>query len=118
MTARPLADAGFIPECFLARAKTRPTSGRDQVILATDGVSPGQMTVGFFTTGRRRVRMGSLGASARSWCGGMKKNGNGPGWIRRTFRPQLRLMLSPTWLADKGLRLWVGRGPLCFIRMD
>ena len=54
----------------------------------------GRTIAGLFTTGHRRVRMGNLGVSARSWFGGMKKRNSGAGWMfpttRRTLAPETK----------------------------
>src|SRR3977135_4191145 len=84
MTGRPLAEPGFIAACFRKKGAIAPMNGTQKIFWGTVGDLRGQTIAGLFTTGHRRVRMGNLGVSARSWFGGMKKRNSGADWMFRT----------------------------------
>src|ERR1700732_3455763 len=117
MMAAPRAELGFTAGYFQKRDGIARWSVSRKICSGTVGDLRGRMIAASFTTGRRRVRMGPRGASAKSWFGGTRRKKNGVGWTtlisKRTWRPIL-LTIS---IKERVWRRWVERVRLRCIPM-
>src|ERR1041384_2380106 len=99
--ARLHAALGSTAVYFQKRVEIAQTSAIPRTCSVMAGDSPGQTIAESFTTGLRRVRTENPGASARSWCGGIRKRKNGLGSIfliiKKTLPPLLLRSSTAEW---------------------
>src|SRR5205807_10412884 len=72
------AVAGFIPVSLALTKSTRRTRDSQKIISATAGASFGRRIAALYIIERAPNRPASLGAKARNWFGGIRRNASGP----------------------------------------
>src|SRR5213592_2909371 len=109
MMVRPRVVRGFIAESFLRKGAIAPTNGHRKICSGMAGDFPGRTIAELFITAPRRAPMGHPGASARSWCGGIRIRKNGQGWTILITRKTSRRIRLTTWIAVWESQDWAGR---------